>query len=152
VPVLVLCLKSQALLDERALLTCMAYVDLNPIRAAMAATPDTSDYTSIQARIKKDKVTLLNFGDKAIPYSLSDYISLVDYSGKCVHPNKRGFIDGDLPDILNRLEIDSDSWIEELKAYRTDGITAVGTVSQLKTFCQSVKKKFSVGFQIPALE
>ncbi|MFK5892279.1 MAG: transposase [Pseudomonadota bacterium] len=107
--------KSQALLDERALLTCTAYVDLNPIRAAMAKTPETSDYTSIQARIKNDKVNLLNFGDKAIPYYLSDYIALVDYTGKCVHPKKKGYIADDIPDILNRLEVESDTWVEEMK-------------------------------------
>jgi hypothetical protein len=38
------------LLDETAVLACAAYVDLNPIRAAMAQTIETSEYTSAQKR------------------------------------------------------------------------------------------------------
>ncbi|WP_444894841.1 hypothetical protein [Microbulbifer sp. SSSA005] len=44
--------KSKALLDERALATCMVYVDLNPIRADIEKTSLDSDHISIQQRIR----------------------------------------------------------------------------------------------------
>ena len=47
--------KSQALLDETAALSCMAYVDLNPIRANIANTLEDSDFTSIQERLSHFK-------------------------------------------------------------------------------------------------
>jgi hypothetical protein len=43
---------SQALRSEQALFVAMAYVDLNPIRARTANTPEKSDYTSIRARLR----------------------------------------------------------------------------------------------------
>lgn len=44
--------KCQALLDEAAIVACMVYVDLNPIRAGLAGSLEESDFTSIQERIR----------------------------------------------------------------------------------------------------
>ena len=130
-------------------------VDLNPIRAAMVKTPEQSDYTSIQERIKDKNTRLIGFGhdDKDLPFSLSGYLDLVDYSGRSFLENKRGYIPENLPPILDRLSLDPDTWLEELKGFKSIGFSAVGTVDQLKNFCQKVGKKFAVGHRLkPALE
>jgi REP element-mobilizing transposase RayT len=43
--------KSQALLDEAAVLSCMTYVDLNPVRAGMEKDLFDSNFTSVQQRL-----------------------------------------------------------------------------------------------------
>ena len=43
--------KRVAVLDEEALLTIGVYIDLNPVAANIAKTPETSDYTSIKQRV-----------------------------------------------------------------------------------------------------
>jgi len=45
--------KSQALLDEAGLLTTMAYVGLDPVRAGIASCPEESQFTSIYERIRE---------------------------------------------------------------------------------------------------
>ena len=51
--------KCQALLDEAAIAACMVYVDLNQIRAGLASTPEDSDFTSIQQRIRAWKKKMI---------------------------------------------------------------------------------------------
>jgi len=115
--------KSQALLDEKALAACMAYVDLNPIHANMAKTPEDSDHTSIQQRIRasildeqpKELLPLVG-GErlnmpKGLPFRLDHYLELVDWSGRHLDPRKRGAIAENTPPILERLGIPPRHWL-----------------------------------------
>lgn len=147
--------KSQALLDERALLTCMAYVDLNPIRAGMARSLGDSEYTSIKERIESISTDLLPFGkgDNDLPYYLSSYIDMVDETGRVIRDDKKGYISEKLGSALTELELNPDTWLDELKGFKSVGFSAVGTINQLKEYSFKNQKKWSVGIRLkPTLE
>ncbi|GEA11698.1 transposase [Alteromonas sp. KUL49] len=141
--------KSQALLDEAALLACMAYVDLNPVRANMAKTPEASNHTSIQYRINaaKRKVQpkyLLPFvGNprnnmpKGIPYSLIDYITLVDTTSRQIRDDKRGSVDDTQSPILTRLGISAEHWKELTTKFEACFSNAAGKLEYLERYCRN---------------
>ena len=143
--------KSQALRTEEALLSCMAYVDLNPVRAGMAETPEGSDYTSIKQRLTPtfnlaeataeqtrqgnlqhfrhplkpflhSEGTLVNQPQQGILFSLQDYLQLVDYTGRVIHPGKRA-IAGQLPPILQRLNLSQQDWLIRATQFEARYIT-----------------------------
>lgn len=115
--------KSQALLDEAALIACMTYVDLNPIRSGICDTPESSDFTSVKRRIASAKenhqsAALFPFIGNTrqdlpdgLPFLLQDYLELVDMTGRILLEGKKGSIDISLLPILQRLNICSDNWL-----------------------------------------
>lgn len=141
--------KSQALLDARAVLACMAYVDLNPIRAAIAKTPEQSNYTSVQERILHPGVSFLRpfaqQDENGIPCDLKDYLELVDWGGREIRHNKRGYIPSHAPPILARLQMDGAPVLDYLSRADQTTFGAVGPVSMLKAFALSVGRSFIKG-------
>jgi len=153
--------KSQALLDESALLACMAYVDLNPVRAKMAKTPETSNHTSIKKRCEKaKKVSKTQQAINAIkqqvnglhPFvgnprqnqplgiqmKLSDYLELVDTTGRILREDKRGAISQEAQKILHRLNIEENSWLEMTSHFEDRFSTFVGAEDRVRLACQSL--------------
>ena len=150
--------KSQALLDEKAVLSAMAYVDLNPIRAAIATTPQSSDHTSIKLRIDYWKAralesharpagdlqpeSLLPFTGKerqplsrGLAFNLIDYIELVDWAGRVIREDKRGAIHENAPPILLRLNIAPEHWIELTTTFERRFKGIAGSVDSVKKWC-----------------
>jgi len=162
--------KSQALLDEAALIACMAYVDLNPIRAGMADTPEESEYTSIQQRIAAVRSTdqsstavqaesedlseviprLMGFSgrlddDHGLPCELKDYLELVDWSGRAIHPHKRGKIADQQPKILQRLQIEPSAMLNYLSHKEDRFHHVIGSKSSIREAAAKLGRKFLQG-------
>ena len=146
--------KSQALLDEQAVIACMAYVDLNPVRADMAKTPEQSDYTSIQERIqkilKKQECNLLAFqcstySNKAIPFEFAEYLALVDWSGRAILDNKRGAIAEDIPPILLRLGFEGKEWLNHVRYFERQFPTVAGNIEKLRQLAEQTSRRWIKG-------
>ncbi|PVZ71524.1 transposase [Pelagibaculum spongiae] len=149
--------KAQALLDQQAILTCMAYVDLNPLRAGIAKTPEQSEYTSIHQRIQRQcksknksnykaciKPKLKPFHSKdplqeKIPFSYKDYLDLVDRTARIIRQGKAS-IDPTLPPIIDRLDIDKHGWVQTMCRGGNKFHCVVGTQSSLNRYAELIKQ------------
>ena len=145
--------KSQALLDDAALLTCMAYVDLNPIRAKLAKTPEGSENTSIKLRIEaalreEQPKALLPFSGNecqnqahGLHFSLQDYIELVDETGRIIRDDKSGYISESSAKVLTRLNISQDNWLKLTHQFGSIFHGPVGSLEELTHYCDHLEKQ-----------
>ena len=167
--------KCQALLDEAAIAACMAYVDLNPIRAGLAACPEESEFTSIQERIRawmqqsqrpdeisaatREAITARAHDGNhwlcpipsdsrcrgILPMTTADYFNLVDKSGRLIRSHKRGTIDADLAPILLRIGANPGAWQETVSRFSSKFRVAAGLASSLRAFADRLGRRWFQG-------
>jgi hypothetical protein len=166
--------RSQALLDEAGLLTCMSYVDLNPIRAGTATSLEESAFTSIQQRLaecareqdssvavgegvppakKLQPPELVDFAasdrgqdEDLLPLALEAYVELLTATGAALRSACSGQA---LPErsarTLERLGIRSEFWLEALRSYRRRFFTVIGSVHQIAVCCARTDRLHAKG-------
>jgi len=169
--------KSQALLNESAVLACLAYVDLNPVRAAIAETPEDSDYTSVQRRIRTLQDASESSSDtenaeldtapaptqppelypfvggvregmpQGLPFYLADYLDLVNWTGRAVRDDKRGAIAENLPPILERIGITREAWLQLAEDFETTFWTWIGQTEHLERACERNRQRWARGIR-----
>ncbi|MGE3317919.1 MAG: transposase [Candidatus Berkiella sp.] len=162
--------KSQALLDEGAILSAMAYVDLNPIRAKVAESLENSDFTSIQERLQclakqlnnsksidntKQPKHLMPFTNHdlskqkipCVEFKLSDYVDLVDKTGRIIREGKRGSIPQNIIPILTRLQLNPNEWLNMVRHLQSRFSYAIGHSAVLLEFNRDCRNYGPKGIQ-----
>lgn len=131
--------KAIRIVDEESLLACAAYVELNPIRAAIAETLEDSDHTSIQRRINaefsqvaaKDEDSRRHSQDFLAPLTLAEQAG--DVGPMPSHTKRRcsdkGFLAIDIESYIELLE-----WTACKLVQRERGATTVSIPSILGRF------------------
>ncbi len=148
--------KSQALLDDKALLACMTYVDLNPIRANISKSLNSSKHTSIQIRLRTNQnisksksqskvlMPLIQGNKKAdhqLNFHLKDYLELVQWTSTMIQ-GSRGEPDKiKSPIVLDKKNISITNWLRMTTRFESIFKTFVGNVYYLKAACNRLNFK-----------
>lgn len=141
---------SQALLDEAAVLSCMAYVDLNPVRAKITQKLQESNHTSIKKRLDHldeycdkfdENIEAMSGTIRAnkLSVTLREYTLLVEWAGKSIiYPNK-AFIPPHIGYLLDRLNLQQQHWLKQVEQYGMNFNRIVGPTNLIRKKAQELK-------------
>jgi REP element-mobilizing transposase RayT len=145
--------KCQALLDEDAVLACMTYVDLNPIRASMCKTLEDSDFTSIQRRL-----SALEDGDRDTDATveplagedqdggprigLGAYVDLVRLTGRLAREETSDLIPLHAHPAFGAIRGSPEWWQRSALSLETTFGSAVGAADALRAHAQATGRRW----------
>ncbi len=154
--------KSQAIVDTEGLLTCMAYVDLNPVRANIANGVEESEFTSIEERLRAvgtkqsaSKTTasphLAPMEDQEpsgqsthhLPIAFKDYKSLLLWTQNKLQNDPEN--SPQLPRSLRRSAISEEGWIHALSKQNLGTLAFLGSPEKLEELATVLDKKWLRG-------
>lgn len=132
--------KSIALLDEASVVACMAYVDLNPIRAKTSNVVVDSPHTSIRRRTNIPDAIPVLARLELLGFSHADYVSLLCWT---VHAGKSSN-SAVVPQLIIDFGLSSKQWLRQVAAHRHK-YRAYGALSKLQAYAQRLGQRWLKG-------
>lgn len=73
---------------------------------------------------------------KGLPFGLTDYLELIELTGRCIREDKAGYIEQNQPALLTRLNINPENWLMLTKDFRKLFHGVVGHSDVLTDYCE----------------
>lgn len=144
--------KSQPLLDSGAVLSCMAYVDLNPFRAGITTEPFVAPYTSLNRRLLAEKNSmqpsfLTPFFNRTatdagvhLKLSFTDYTKLINDTANRGLENVPRALDKVSSRVISDVGLHEDGWLKLSNEFETLFPTAAGKAEKLKQYMKATER------------
>lgn len=142
--------ESVALLDDAAVLSCMVYVDLNPVAAGICSDPADAPHTSIRHRLRNDPLEEYLWpvaGLATLPQPtmrLSGYLLLLRWTAEIRSKREGAFADPPYAALV-AAGIRPESWGRQIEGLRRHYRRAVGSVEAMAGRADSLGQKWLVG-------
>ena len=137
----------------------MTYVDRNPVRANIASGFSRSKFTTVRKRpsavLKQPELAnqsleaMVGVNSLKMPLlTNADYLQLFDYSGRLIHPGRRGAIKETEPKALTKLGLDPNHWSAKVQGIGNGYWRVVAEVEDLSDLAKQFKQRtlYGIGF------
>ena len=150
--------KTQVLLDDAAVLACMAYVDLNPLRAGLVDTPVQSPHTTIAQRLVDQPqfdvpltpVAASIRTSHSMP-SLGEYVHLLQWTARELHSCAGDRWSQPPLRALQRIGHRPQQWLRQVPATESLYCRAIGTVDALTRYARYIGQRWLRGMGVARL-
>lgn len=147
---------SQILADESAVLMCLAYVDLNPVRAGIAETAAQSRHTSLCWRLGHTELSgtlsAINQGVGAeakgctpLSMTFAEYRLLVEESGRRIGDGASGMLDAKALALIGRLGLSEQGYVLAMKKLRRLFYRVIGRAHHLEEMAAKLNQQWLAG-------
>ena len=80
-----------------------------------------------------------------LPFRLTDYLELVDWSGRILREDKKGAIPEEMPEILQRLQMDARHWCYLTRHFERPFKHLVGAAHHVRSVCEALGQRWAQG-------